>query len=63
MAKRSEAQQAAVSKAGRVSGERRAAAAKRRRDVELREGQRRIRCTCGAGGAVLHQRGCAAFED
>lgn len=37
--RRSQAQEDAVSKAGKVSGERRRAAAKRRRDAEHREAQ------------------------
>jgi hypothetical protein len=39
--RRSQAQEDAVRKAARVSAERRSAAAKRRRDVELREAQQR----------------------
>lgn len=51
MARRSQAQEDAVKKAGKVSGERRRAAAKRRQDVELREAQKRTRghhveCRC-----------------
>jgi hypothetical protein len=40
MAKRSDAQEAAVRKAGRVSGERRKAAVKRRQDTEWKDGTR-----------------------
>lgn len=42
MPRRSQAQEDAVRKAGKVSGERRRAAAKRKRDTELREGWERV---------------------
>lgn len=61
MTRRSQAQDDAVRKAGRVSGERRRAAAKRRRDTEYREAVARAARNVAPAVEVVSMRGGAPF--